>query len=288
MFPILSVQRPLQQSELSKFMGPAGVGATVGFVVDTTLNPLLRARTVQAVGGSTEYAGLVKTLKFIAKSEGYRGWYRGVSALAVFSPIGTSTFFTAYHQAKKMGSGEFLAGVLGQIAGAAAGWVPCAVLTEARHMTKTQAKELYGLSTRQLIKHIASTRGVLGFYPGFWTQNVGYSLFNGMGMWASAETTSWLKDKQHRELSLSEIALVNAGSFGTAAWLTTIIDNVKICYQMDRVKEDAIPRSPLNSAWNMYKTNGFAAFSRGWVPRVGLLGVRQGVVVSAVKYFTQS
>ena len=80
MFPILSVQRPLQPLEqphksVAQWLGPAGIGAIFGAGVDTTLNPLLRARTIQAVGGSSEYSGMIKTLKFIAKSEGFRGWY---------------------------------------------------------------------------------------------------------------------------------------------------------------------------------------------------------------------
>lgn len=266
---------------------PAIFGAFVSFFYDSLSNPLLRARTIQAVGGSPEYDGLVKTLRYIVRTEGVRGLYRGLPALAVLGPIGTGVFFATNYKVKewapKSDFTEFLAGGAGQFVGAVA-WVPCATIAETIHLTKAQSKELYPLSTRGVIKHIATKKGILGFYPAFWSQNAGYCLFNGLGMLASSKTTKWLKDQRGRDLRPSEIAFSNFLSFGLAAGITTPIDTFKVCYQTESVTSST-SKSPFRTAANMFNNGGVRRFWNGTITRVLTMAPRQAVVVSAVQYF---
>jgi cytokinin dehydrogenase len=266
---------------------PALAGALAGFTFDSLSNPLLRARNIMARGGAPECDGMVKTLQYIVRTEGVRGLYRGLLPLAVSSPIGTGVFFATNYQIKKWGpkndTTEFYAGIIAQFLGAGAGWVPGAVVFETRHMTPAQSP-LYPLSTRQIIKHIATTQGFFGFYPAFFTHNVGFSLFNGLGMALSSKMIRLVKNTRQDELRPSELAMVNAFSFGIAGVLTTPIDTSKICYQMDSVASTA-SKSFFRTLKNMYREGGILRFFDGALPRLLALAPRQAFVVSVFQHY---
>jgi Mitochondrial carrier protein len=273
------------------FWSPATVGAVTAFGIDTLFNPVLRARTIQAIGGFPEYNGLVSTLKSIRRTEGFRGLYRGLPWLASLSPAATGLYIFSYNQFKKWGpkgsGNEFLAATGAQFVGAFL-WVPCALFTESRHLTKKQS-DLYSLSARGLIRHITKGKGIRGvrhLYPGYFTQNIGYGLFHGFSMEGAAKAKSWLKEMRQRELHPLEIAGCYATCCTIAAAGTTPIDTTKICYQMDRVS-DPSSKSLLTTMKKMYKKGGIAAFWKGTPARIALLAPRQTIVISVVDLYAR-
>ncbi|KAI8799919.1 mitochondrial carrier domain-containing protein [Cladochytrium replicatum] len=251
-----------------------------------TLKTILQADASSSLIPRRHRPSLLQTASSIVKTEGIRGFYRGISVSVAFSVPAMSIYLTSYDVIKatlghRLPGGEESAVVHGASACVAEGlsgllWTPMEVLKNRLQTTSLQGPDR-GLSDLQKTANLAASvyraEGLRGFYRGyllslgvFVPYTVTFFLtYEQLKMMAIARTPS----KSLQELPFYTYLLSSACAGAVAGAISNALDVVKTRVQINSTSSSQRTASALEVMRHMWVNDGgLRAFTKGMVARV--------------------
>ena len=276
-------EKPVTKKFTNTLFPLVGAAAISGLPADIISYPFSRVKTIMMTQGAAKYTtmqlhGTKNAFKFIFRTEGFKGLYRGLSPV-VFSAIpGTTLFFVGIQTTKNKlgdsGLGNALSGLSGQIAGSIV-WVPSEVLKEVRQMTLSKP-ELQNMNVPGLTRYILRTEGIKGMYRGFIPQLFTFGPFNSLGLYLSSHLQKKMHENNQSNLLFSFFA--NYIGFGFSAAITTPIDVIKTRLQVGAGNPKLFSdHSIISCTKHIVKQQGITELFSGMGARMQWLSLRQGI-----------
>ncbi len=261
-----------------------GAASISGLPADFLSFPFSRIKTLQMTKSadlsSPQFSSMREAVKFVYRTQGVGGFYRGMSPVLLSAIPGTTLFFSGAQGAKTILGDSFIGSALSGFAGQLAGslvWVPSEVFKELRQM-HIMKPELREKKTGQLLAHVIKTEGIRGLYRGLPAQLLTFGPFNSLGMALAPRISALLPASFSR---LEQDLISNFLAFSFAAALTTPIDVIKTRLQVGAANPEVFgERTIWGGAKQLYRSAGVKGLFHGATERALWLGTRQSLAFS--------
>ncbi|NCX93604.1 MAG: MC/SLC25 family protein [Gammaproteobacteria bacterium] len=270
--------------EVSNILALVLAASMSGLPADLVSFPFSRLKTLQMTKmadlNSPQFRNMQDAAKFVYRTQGVKGFFRGMSPVLVSAVPGTTLFFSGAYGAKSVLGDSFIGGALSGFAGQLSGslvWVPSEVFKELRQM-EIMKPELKRMGTVQLMTHVFKTEGVRGLYRGLPAQLLTFGPFNSLGMALAPRIAGTLPSSWS---DLQKALVSNFFAFSAAAVVTTPIDVVKTRLQVGAANPEVFgDRTIVSGMKHVYREAGVRGLFAGAMERACWLGTRQAIAFS--------
>ncbi|KAI3461682.1 hypothetical protein Pfo_018345 [Paulownia fortunei] len=278
-------QQPEYQPEVSTGAAHDGLhfwqfmiaGSIAGMVEHMAMFPVDTIKThMQALGSyPIKSVSINRALQSIMKSDGPRGLYRGIGAMALGSGPGHAVYFSVYEFCKNSFSG----GNPNNSAAHAVSGVCATVASEAVLTPMDMVKQRLQLSSSpynglwDCVRRVLREDGIRAFFASYRTTVLMNAPFTAVHFTTYEAAKRGLMEVSPESVSDERLlvhATAGAAAGALAAGLTTPLDVVKTQLQCqgvcgcDRFVSGSIP----NVVRTIVKKDGYSGLMRGWMPRM--------------------
>ena len=230
-----------------------------------------------------QYSSTLDAFIKVARSSGWRGFYRGFIPVASGSVPANMAYFNAFELGKRLGFSEVAVGAMAQATGSII-FTPVDVLKE-----RMQVQGMRGINSSsdgpyRVFADLVRERGYLGLMRGYWMTNLVWIPWNMVyvPLYESSKRQC-RKLSVDRERDLHPMVLITCSAIcaSLAAVVTHPIDIIKTNYQV--TKEDRSKGGSISSiTMDLWRREGFRALTRGLSARI--LTLAPGTAISWAVY----
>ncbi|KAL8124298.1 protein MITOFERRINLIKE 1, chloroplastic-like [Apium graveolens] len=247
----------------------AGGGGLAGAFTHVCLHPLDTIKTkLQTKGAKEMYSGPFDAIVKTFQSNGFLGFYSGISAVIVGSTVSSAMYFGSCEFGKSILSKlEYPSLLIPPTAGAFGNIISSAIMVPKELITQRMQTGAKGGSWEVLLK-IVEKDGVLGLYAGY-SATLLRNLPAGVLSYSSFEylKTAVLSRTKQTDMNPFESVICGALAGAIAATLTTPLDVVKTRL-MTEVGTDAAAAGVAATLKQILVEEGWFGFSHGMAPRI--------------------
>ncbi|KAL8459624.1 hypothetical protein ACS0TY_036931 [Phlomoides rotata] len=252
-------------------------GSVAGMVEHMAMFPVDTLKTqMQALGSCPiKYGSVRQSVQSILKSDGPRGFYRGIGAMALGAGPAHAVYYSAYEFFKKSFSG----GNPDNHAAHAASGACATVANDAVLTPMDVVKQRLQLGSRSCspyrgvwdcVIRVLREEGVRGFYASYRTTVLMNAPFTAVQFATYEAAKSGVSSERFRGETLAVHATAGAAAGALAAAVTTPLDVVKTQLQCQGVCGcDRFVSGSIRDVFRtIVKKDGYRGLVRGWMPRM--------------------
>lgn len=260
----------------------------------------------QTIGGKSQYNGMLDAIGKIYRSEGVRGYYKGLHLNLMQIPM-AQLYLTVFEHTKQQmsklnpdGSIHFQHFISGGIASATSQLIatPIDVVTQyqqvgsAKNIDKNQ--HVTSKKTLRICKQLYRTDGLHGFYRGFSVATVAFSIHSAliwMIYYEALEFTSKAFDIKETKTDIGSkraMQIIAAGILSSSFvnMVTLPLDTIRTRHQLQlkrRVSSNSQP-SVIKTCKALIEDEGAKGLFRGWSPRLAQSFTTSGLLFLGYEY----